>query len=125
MTCPLRPLHDQIIVQFLEKQVGVQKYFERKTKSGIVIPGFESHADTIKTPRWAKVCAVGPLCDKNLAVEGCEVLVEPLMWTSGMDLEGQRFWRTDQSKIIGYRYPEDERDEEPLFNYDPVWDKGR
>lgn len=125
MTCPLRPLHNQIIVQFLEQQVGPKGYFERYTKSGIVLPAFESHADTIKTPRWAKVCAIGPKCDPILAVEGCEILIEPLMWTQGMEVKGRKYWRTDQTKVVGYRYPEDGKDEEPLFHVDPVWDKAR
>lgn len=125
----LRPIRNHIIFKFKE-DTWKRGLFVRKTASGILLPGGDD--DITKTPRWAVIHAVGPECTEELKVEGCEILITPMMWTNSFKFNEEKLWRTDETKVMGYRYPEDKLDENgneipdpPMFYVDNIWEKPR
>jgi len=101
----LQSIKDHIIFQFLDQVDSRGMFLPERTLSGLYRP--TSSDDSAKLPRWAKVVALGPDCDEDLRVEGCEILIGALRWTKGGKCNGQSYWRTDQKEVLGYRYPED------------------
>lgn len=99
----LNPIRNHIIFEFLDK-LDSQNQFTQTTETGIHIVGhFDNSA---KEPRWAKVLALGPNVSDELRQPGCEILIENLRWTEGVEFEGKKYWRTDDKQVLAYRYPE-------------------
>lgn len=91
----LHPLKDNIMFQFLDETAGSKgKFTDRKTESGIVLPTLDSSQ---KLPRWGRVVAAGP---KSAVKPGEFILIEALMWTYGVELEDQKYWKTEDSKVM-------------------------
>lgn len=91
----LKPLNDDILFVFhdeIENGKFVDKY-------GSIYLGRNEEA-TIKQSRWGKVVATGPTVVEDIK-PGMNVLVEALGWTRGIDYDGFKIWRTNNSKIIG------------------------
>lgn len=55
-------------------------------------------------PRWGKIVAMGPNVTDELN-SGDDILIEPLMWTNGLEHEGVKIWVTDETKILLVRTP--------------------
>jgi len=72
----IRPVKDHILVQDMD-------FGERKTRTGIIIPGDNGEDRGIR-PRWAKVYSVGPL-QENIK-NGQYVLISHGRWTRGVDV---------------------------------------
>jgi len=91
----LLPLKNNVMFKFLESTGGAKgKFTSRKTESGIIIPTLDSEQ---KLPRWGVVVAAGP---DAAVVEGEYILIEALMWTFGVEFEGEKIWKTDDAKIM-------------------------
>lgn len=91
----LQPLRNNIMFQFLDETSGKQgKFKDRVTSGGIVLPTLDSGQ---KLPRWGRVVAVGP--DAQVEV-GEYILIEALMWSFGTEFEGEKLWKTDDSKVL-------------------------
>lgn len=89
----VKPIEDGIIFKFLESITN--KAFDNNTSWGFVIT--ERLADP-HSPRWVEVLAVGP---KTHEVKvGDYVLVENLQWTAALDYAGEKFWKTNESRVI-------------------------
>ncbi len=102
----LRAIHNHILFQFIDKISESKGQFEEGTTSnGIVL--LSSHDESAKQPRWATIVSLGPDCSEQLRVPGCEVLIENLRWTPGVKYNGETYWRTDETQLLGYRYPND------------------
>lgn len=101
----LRPIHNHIIFQFLDATMG-RGFSGGFSPTGLWIA--PTNEDTIKSPRWAKVYALGHECSTDLVepfnMKPIEVLIEPLMWTKSFYFNGEKYWRTDESKILAWRY---------------------
>lgn len=90
----LKPKGQKIIFQFLDE--ANQKGFTNKTDWNFVV---KTHEHNAKSPRWAKVIVAGP---KATGINtGDYVLVEPLMWTHGFEIEEVKYWATDFEKLVG------------------------
>lgn len=91
----IRPLRNNIIFRFLQDTVGEKGAFLESTISGIIIPLTNN---TQKVHRWAEVLAVGPQVEgvKN----GDYILIEALMWMEAVRFEGNKVWKTDDSKVL-------------------------
>ena len=72
----VKPIRDHILVE--EMNFG-----ERKTRSGIILPGDDGDLRGIR-PRWAKVYAVGH--EQEDIKEGQYILVTHGRWTRGVDV---------------------------------------
>lgn len=91
----LQALRNNIMFKFLDETTGSQgKFTDQKTPSGIVIPTLDSSQ---KLPRWGQVISAGPL---SAAKEGEYILIEALMWTNGVVLDGEKYWKTEDSKVL-------------------------
>lgn len=91
----IAPLRNNIVFQFLDETSGSKgKFQDRKTLSGIIIPVLDSAQ---KSPRWGVATAVGP--DSEVQV-GEFIFIEALMWSYGFTFEDEKFWKTDDSKIM-------------------------
>lgn len=94
MTTTVAPLRDTIIFQFIDETSGIQRGFTDVTKSGIVIAQAPSQQ---KVARWGKVVAVGP---ESGVLPGQFVLIEALQWTTRTEIDGDNFWKTEDSRIL-------------------------
>ena len=98
----IKAIHNHILFQFLDR-VNFKGQFEKETSpSGIILQS--NFDDSAKEARWAKVLTCGPEVSKELTEPGCEILIENLMWTPGVKFQGETIWRTDEDKVLCYRY---------------------
>jgi len=90
----VRPIRDHILVE--EMNFG-----ERKTRSGIILPGDDGELRGIR-PRWARVYAVGH--EQEDIKEGQYILVSHGRWTRGVDVthEGKTITirRVDNNDVL-------------------------
>ena len=94
----IRPLNNNIMFQFLDATGGAKgKFTDRKTESGIIIPTLDSAQ---KLPRWGRVVALGPKAEEAGLEVGNYVLIEALMWSFGTEIDGEKLWKTDDSKVL-------------------------
>lgn len=94
----LRPLKDNIIFQFKDGHTIVRNKMLFEERSGpIVVPFMKERS--VKSPRWGTVRAVGPEVDADIKV-GSNILIEPLMWTNGVRLNGELHWRTNAKCVM-------------------------
>ena len=96
-------IRNHIIFQFLDN-IDNKGQFTQTTASGIFVAGH--HESSAKEPRWAKVLSCGPDVCSELTQPGCEILIENLRWTEGVVVAGRKVWRTDDSQVLAYRFPE-------------------
>jgi hypothetical protein len=85
-----------VLFQFLDETQGKAGRFVERTAGSIIIPVLDSKQH--KTDRWGKVVAVGPMVDG--VSPGDYVLIEALQWSFGAEYDGQKIWRTIDTKII-------------------------
>ena len=99
----LRPLHHDFLFTFTnETRDGL---FINKSKGRIQIVTPQMNDQGIRG-RWGLVYAVG-----NKVVDfkaGDYVLIEPGKWTLGVDFEGQKLWKSDDSVVLGVSNDESE-----------------
>lgn len=86
-------LEDGIIFKFLEEISG--QSFDNKTSWGFEI---KDKTDDFKRPRWAQALKLGPTV-KHVK-ENDFILIENLQWTSGLEYYGDKFWKTNESRVI-------------------------
>lgn len=89
-------VEDKIIFEFLDDINN--KTFSDVTSSGIIIQ--ESAHNQLEKPRLAKVLKTGP--DVNYVNLGDTVLIEPLKWTTAIEIDevDHKFWITDEKSIL-------------------------
>ena len=90
----IQPLKDGIIFQFYDDSTSTR--FVNKTKSGIAIA--ISAKDQANVDRWGVVTAIGP--DVKSAKVREAILVESGFWTPSFDVNGDKFWKTDEQHVI-------------------------
>lgn len=100
----IRALRNYILFQFLDRVNTIGQFEEQKSDGGILI--LSDHDKSAKISRWAKIVSLGPQCSDILREDNCEILIENLRWTAGVKLEGEFIWQTDETQLLGYRYPE-------------------
>jgi co-chaperonin GroES (HSP10) len=84
--------------RFIEETGGSKgRFAERVRASGIIIP---SSVTAQKVARWAQVVCVGPKAAEAGLNPGDYILIEALMWMEGTTFEGEKLWKTDDSKIM-------------------------
>lgn len=96
VTNRLTAIKDSIIFQFVQKTVG--DHFQEMTASGFTI--MENKEKQLKIARWGKVLSVGKAVKSPEIVEGAYILIEPLMWTPNLAVEGEKIWRTTEEKVM-------------------------
>lgn len=89
----LKPIKDSILFTFLQNSRN--GYFRNETSWGFKISGEDF--DTSK-PRWGIAKVVGPDC-KDVKV-GDYIMIEPLKWTTALEHEDEKFWRTAEEFVM-------------------------
>lgn len=103
MESPVQPIKKQILFQFLEDTTN--KKFNTQTNSGILV--VEHKEKQLNSHRWGVVVDVGSDVDTNLINIGDIVLIENLQWTNGFIIEDQKYWLTNEEKILALTDPTD------------------
>lgn len=91
----LLPLGKNILFTFLE-DVSDGGFIPQ---SGGQILLTRQNLDHNRTPKWGLVLLTGPQVPADIAV-GDYILIEPLMWTPGFDVEDVKAWKTDSDKVM-------------------------
>jgi len=86
-------LEDGIIFKFIENLSN--KSFDNKTQWGFVV---KDKTDDFKRPRWAVAMRLGPKV-RHVKV-GDYILIENLQWTTGLDYKDDKFWKTNESRVM-------------------------
>ena len=86
-------LKDSIAFTFVQATRG--GHFKRETEWGFSIAGTDE--DTSKA-RWGQVESVGP--EVKYVKTGDFVLIEATKWTTSVDVDGKKFWRTAEPFVM-------------------------
>lgn len=93
----IRPIHDHILFQFVDRVANDS--LVSTTKSGIVLSR-DLDFDEQRDARWCKVLALGPDVQSEHIKVGEYILVEPLQWTTSVEVDGIRMWKTTEPKVM-------------------------
>lgn len=89
----LRILGNKIIFKFVQEVTNGK--FTANTDWGFQL---KTHNDDAKYARWGEVIDLGPeVTDVKV---GEFVLIEPLMWTTHMEIDNVKVWGTNRDKIV-------------------------
>jgi co-chaperonin GroES (HSP10) len=91
----IRAIENNVIFQFVEDVT--QTRFVNSSASGFIISS--SDGNQAITPRWGKAISVGP--DVMEIKVDDYILVEQGKWTTSFRVGERRYWKTDESKVIG------------------------
>lgn len=89
----LRCPKQRIIFQFLDGSESGR--FVPKTEWGFEVKRQE---ENIKIPRWAEVKVVGRTV--KAVKPGDYILIEPMMWSSPFTHDFEKYWVTDEVKVM-------------------------
>ena len=96
----IKAISNHIIFQFedeMTKHMGVRQ-FKDTTDWGFEIAISD---ESVQKPRWGKVIAIGPKCDKHIK-PGSRILIDALKWTNDIQVDGESYWRTDSDNVLLY-----------------------
>lgn len=89
----LRLTKERILFQFLDSTTNGN--FKNQTAWGFE---FQRKEDEIKEARWGRVTKIG--ANVTQVAPGQYILIEPMMWTTGVDLDGSTYWATAEEKVL-------------------------
>lgn len=93
----LKAIHNHIVFQFKDEFSNRDvKQFADKTDWGFEVV---RHKDSMETPRWVIVIAVGHEAPEDIQ-PGMTVLLEPLKWTEAFKFDGESYWRSDADCVL-------------------------
>lgn len=90
-------IEDKVAFKFLEEVDSAG--FSGKSKSGIIVK--QDEENQVNQARWGIVIQTAPSVTE--VTEGEYILVEPLGWTSGLEIDEsdeEKFWITTESRIM-------------------------
>lgn len=99
----LKAIHNHIIFKFERSRVRAtgtdRMQFKEETNWGFDLGQADQGFDVAsKEAQWGIVIRTGHKV-RELKV-GDRVLIEPLKWTIGIDVDGSTYWRTDEDCIM-------------------------
>lgn len=86
-------LEDGIIFKFVEDIE--KKGFKEKTDWGFQMTEMTAN---FERPRWAKALRIGPTV--KYVKEDDYILIENLQWTNALVYGDDKFWKTNESKVL-------------------------
>lgn len=91
----LRPLGKSFLFEFTNETSG-GRFIERN--SGSIILTNQDILNQGTVARWGKVIAIG---DDVVEFDvGDYVLIEALKWTTVVEFEGRKYWKSDEEKVL-------------------------
>lgn len=99
----VRAIRNHIIFKFERERVraadGTRMQFKEETNWGFDLGKADQGFDVAtKEAQWGIVTSTGHKVREIKS--GDRVLIEPLKWTIGIDVDGNTYWRTDESCIL-------------------------
>ena len=86
-----------VMMKFLDDTGGHKGRFHGIAGSGIIVV---ASAAEQKKHRWAQVMALSPDSEADGLVVGDYILVESMMWMEASNVNGDKWNKTDPSKIL-------------------------
>lgn len=108
----IRAIKNSIIFRFLDKVNSKGEFEKGTTNSGLYVRATVD--DSAKAPRWVTVLGAGPEC--KWIKDGCQVLLPALRWTAASRLDGESYWKSDETQVAAMRTDENS-DLIPLNSY--------
>lgn len=95
----IKAIHDHIVFKFEDPSIrrGGKEYFKEYSEAGLEVVSFKESLDR---PRWGIVVTVGK--DVKEITPGMRILIENLKWTNSFRVDGEDYWRTEISHVLGY-----------------------
>jgi hypothetical protein len=90
----IEAVRNYVVFTFVEDIYGDR--FINSAGGAIILTSDDKSQTTY--PRWGKVVNVGP--DVTEITPGEYVLIEPGKWTTHFFVDGLRYWKTDEDKIL-------------------------
>jgi hypothetical protein len=90
----IEAVRNYVVFTFVEDIYGDR--FINSAGGAIILTSDDKSQTTY--PRWGKVVNVGP--DVTEITPGEYVLIEPGKWTTHFYVDGLRYWKTDEDKIL-------------------------
>jgi hypothetical protein len=84
-----------IIFKFVEDVTSTR--FINSSESGFIINSIDGNQ--MMYPRWGEVLHVGSLVTE--VKKGEFILIDPGKWTAGFHMDTDRYWKTDDTHVIG------------------------
>jgi co-chaperonin GroES (HSP10) len=94
------PVDNNIIIQFKDKTKDGFFVDDNSSDVGIVLDLGGNHERSGKYSRVAYVRSVGPKASEFKP--GDRIAVDHLMWTNSFKFEGETYWMTRTSEVIGF-----------------------
>ena len=94
MTTELIAIKNNVIFQFVEDVISNR--FVNSTESGLIVSSLDGNQSGL--PRWGVVVSIGE--DVDGIEPGDNILIEPGKWTPGFFVDGKRYWKTDDDKVM-------------------------
>lgn len=91
----LIPLHNTFLFQFLNETTNGMFVDRNKGQIILTTPDTASQGNLA---RWAKVTHVG--AEVKCCEVGDVVLIAPGKWTPGFEIDGQKYWKSDDEWIL-------------------------
>lgn len=92
----LKPIKNTFIFKFLDSINSKGQFNKSTTDAGIILQA--SFDDSAKESRWVKIDTIGPECGSLEA--GDVVLLPALRWTSGVEFEDEKVWKSDEKQAV-------------------------
>ena len=101
----LEAIQNHIVFKFIDSITLGGEFDRAESHGGITL--LKSVDDSASQPRWGTIVSLGPDCNDELRAPGCEILIDNLKWTAGVDTGEGKVWRTDDSHVLVYRVPDE------------------
>ena len=104
----LKAIRNHIIFQFDDEvvrgkgQMFGQGGFKETTEWGFELTfAHHDHQEALNKARKATIVSVGHEAARDFK-PGDKIIIEPTMWSTHFMHEGEPYWRTDSTKVIGF-----------------------
>jgi len=91
----MQAVNSNIIFQFVDETTLGR--FVNQHHMGILISSLDVNQSS--APRWGRVTHVGPGVSPEVTV-GEYVLIEAGKWTRYFEIDGERYWKTDDQQVL-------------------------
>lgn len=102
----MTPILNNIIFKFTEEVVKAngKQVLKETTNWGFKI--VSSFDDQAKKARVGEIVYLSEAAKKEGLDVGMLILIEPLMWTTSVEVDGEQLWKTDVSKVLAVLEPD-------------------
>lgn len=96
----IKALVNGFVFKFNDEVNNKGEFNKSPTQSGIILKA--SSDDSAKQPRWVTITSRGTTCADYIQ-PGVEVLLPALRWTASAEVDGEKFWKSDDTQVVAYK----------------------